>query len=109
MSRLKLHAIGESMENEKIQILATPKAYEMIMNSLENGKVQWAIKTAISLALGKKERDDMDGFLIQGTYLSVWPRWAKTEEEDSIIIISEKYVMGTFDQILPDCLPVELA
>lgn len=100
------------MENEKVQILATPKAYEMIMNSLDNKKVQWAVSTAISLALEKKERGETDGFLIQGTYLSVWPRWAKTEEEESTIIISDKWLVGLgnhFEDNLPHCLPVELA
>jgi hypothetical protein len=109
LSTQNLHAIGGGMDTETVRVVATPKAYEMIMNSLDNKKVQWAVKTAVSLALGKKARDNTDGHLIAGTYLSVWPRWAKSEEDESIIIISDKYVMGTFDKILPDCLPIDLA
>ena len=100
------------MDTENVSLLATPKAYEMIMDSLDNGKVQWAVKTAVSLALGRRERGKTDGFLLGGTYLSVWPRWAKSAEDESIIIISDNWLVGPgnrFDDVLPDCLPVDLA
>lgn len=91
------------MEAANIRVVATPEAYEVIMNSHTPGNQQ-VLDYARSFALG--EQEILDGMLFSDSKLYLRVRWATPQQNEIFIIISHTLIIEDFDDAIESCFPV---
>jgi hypothetical protein len=78
---------------ENVKVLATPKAYNLILPSAEDDPAQKAVSSAVKLALGrlpKLRQIKCPAMAIEKCPLEMTMQWSDKLEEDSVILISHK-------------------
>jgi hypothetical protein len=99
------------MSNLPVEILATPEAYEMLIDPAES-RARDAIERAILTAQG--EREKFRGFAAAGCPLGLWASWATQPNERSVILIYKNNGLpmivpnSRFSAMLKEAIPVSM-
>ena len=91
------------MEASNIRVVATPEAYEIVMNSHTSGNQQ-VLDYARSFAFG--EQEILDGMLFSDSKLYLRVRWASPQQEKTFIIISHTLIIENFDEAIEKSFPI---
>lgn len=93
-------------EQPGVEIFATPKAYEMIMNS-DSPTTRMVIKAAQSYSFGEDVKSDYVVFMHAREFVLHCRRAESPSEKHTVIIAErEKFGGAEFDELLKESLPV---
>ena len=93
------------MEASNIRVVATPEAYEVIMNSHTSGNQQ-VLAYVRAFVFGGHEI--LDGMLFADSKLYLRVRWPSPQQPETIIIISHTLIIDDFEDTIENSFPVPL-
>lgn len=93
------------MEASDVRVVATPEAYEVIMNSHTSGNQQ-VLAYARAFAFG--EHEILDGMLFADSKLYIRVRWPSPQHPETYIIISHTLIIVDFDDTIENSFAVPI-
>ncbi len=101
------------MGKENFRVVATPGAYELLMNTPDSPLLKLAL-TKISELL-REGRDKLDGdgyrtdeYMFEHCALALRIKWSTSAEEASVIIVGDSLPLGNLSAIIEQCIPLPI-